>query len=186
MGRTASPVTDGTLTLAFGCGKLLKCLSTGDEMYSKRRPLWSILCMASDYHVWTDQELISWLDERLPATRMSELEQQLRTDDSLRIRVANLIQHRDQGGHSVGEIWYRARLSCPGRSEWGGYLLGTLPSDVSDYLEFHLLTIGCRLCQANLQDLQEHSDSTGESTVRRRRFFESSAGFLESDESSRF
>ena len=142
--------------------------------------------MTSDYHIWTDQELVSWLDERLAAERMSELEQQLRTDESLKIRIANLIQHRDQGGHSVGEIWYRGRLSCPSRSEWGGYLLRTLPSEVSDYLEFHLLTIGCRLCQANLQDLQEHSESTDESHVRRRRFFESSAGFLDSDESARF
>ena len=142
--------------------------------------------MASDHYIWTDQELASWLDERLPAERMAELEQQLRTDDSLKIRLANLIQHRDQGGHSVGEIWYRGRLSCPSRSELGGYLLRTLPSDVSDYLDFHLLTIGCRLCQANLQDLQEQSDGTDESQVRRRRFFESSAGFLDSDVSPRF
>lgn len=142
--------------------------------------------MKSDRHIWTDQELTSWLNERLPAERMAVLEQQLRTDESLRIRVAQLIQHRDQGGHSVGEIWYRGRLSCPSRSELGGYLLGTLPQPVSDYLDFHLLTIGCRLCQANLQDLQEHSDDNSESQVRRRRFFESSAGFLESDESSQF
>ena len=142
--------------------------------------------MPADHHTWTDQELASWLDERLPADRMSQLERQLRTDDSLKIRLATLIQHRDQGGHSVGEIWYRGRLSCPTRSQLGGYLLNTLPLDVADYLDFHLLTIGCRLCQANLQDLQEQSDSDDEANVRRRRFFESSAGFLGSDESEQF
>ncbi len=142
--------------------------------------------MASEHHIWTDQELASWLDERLSAERMSQLEQQLRTDDSLKIRLSQLIQHRDQGGHSVGEIWYRGRLSCPTRSELGGYLLGTLSPDVSDYLEFHLLTIGCRLCQANLQDLQEQSVNTSETTVRRRRFFESSAGLLDPDDSDQF
>lgn len=142
--------------------------------------------MTSDDSIWTDQELASWLDERLPAERMSSLEQQLRTDESLRTRLGRLIQHRDQGGHSVGEIWYRGRLSCPGRSELGGYLLRTLPPEVTDYLEFHLFTVGCRLCQANLQDLQEQSDSRGETSVRRRRFFESSAGLLDSDESAQF
>ncbi len=142
--------------------------------------------MTSEHHVWTDQELISWLDERLPAVRMAMLEQQLRTNDFLRVRVANLIQHRDQGGHSVGEIWYRGRLSCPSRSELGGYLLRTLSPEVSDYLDFHLLTIGCRLCQANLEDLQEYSDSASKLHNRRRRFFESSAGLLESDESAQF
>lgn len=142
--------------------------------------------MNSEHHIWTDQELTSWLDERLPADRMAELEQQLRTDDSLKIRLSRLIQHRDQGGHSVGEIWYRGRLSCPSRSELGGYLLGTLSQEVHDYLDFHLLTIGCRLCQANLQDLQEQSEHPEDSTVRRRRFFESSAGYLDPDESGHF
>lgn len=142
--------------------------------------------MTSPHPIWTDQELTSWLDERLSAERMAELEQQLRSDDSLKIRLSQLIQHRDQGGHTVGEIWHRGRLSCPTRSELGGYLLGTLSADVAAYLEFHLLTIGCRLCQANLEDLQEHSESSNDSTVRRRRFFESSAGYLDSDESSQF
>ncbi len=137
--------------------------------------------MTSDHHIWTDQELALWLDERLPPERMSRLEQQLRTDEALRIRLGNLIRHRDQGGHSVGEIWYRSRLSCSSRSELGGYLLRTLPSEVSDYLDFHLLTIGCRLCQANLLDLQEQSNSIEGSDIRRRRFFESSTGLLNSD-----
>jgi hypothetical protein len=142
--------------------------------------------MNSDNRIWTDQELSAWLDERLPSDRMASLEQQLRTDDSLKIRLSKLIQHRDQGGHSVGEIWYRGRLSCPTRSELGGYILGTLTPETSEYLDFHLMTIGCRLCQANLQDLQEHSSSSEESSVRRRRFFESSARYLGADESAQF
>ncbi|MCH2202309.1 MAG: hypothetical protein MK102_10085 [Fuerstiella sp.] len=142
--------------------------------------------MKSDHYIWTDLELMSWLDERLPSERMSELEQRLRIDDSLKVRLSSLIQHRDQGGHSIGEIWYRAGLSCPGRSELGGYLLGTLSAQATDYLEFHLMTIGCRLCQANLEDLREHSDNAGDTEVRRRRFFESSAGLLAPDDSTRF
>jgi len=142
--------------------------------------------MSEEHIPWTDQELASWLDESLPAERMTALEQQLRTDDSLKIRLGQLIQHRDQGGHSVGEIWRRGRLSCPGRSELGGYLLGTLPADQNDYIDFHLLTIGCRLCQANLQDLQEHQQNSDESGVRRRRIFESSAGYLDNESSQEF
>jgi hypothetical protein len=60
----------------------------------------------------------------------------------------------------------------------GGYLLGTARDDLSDYIEFHLRTIGCRLCEANLHDLREASPPTGESSRRRRKFFESSAGKL--------
>lgn len=130
---------------------------------------------------WTDRELAAWLDELLPAERMVAFENQLRQDNALRARVAVLIRHRDQGGNSIGEIWQRGRLSCPVRTELGGYLLGTLPTDAAAYIEFHLHTVGCRVCQANLNDLEEQSTQSGQVPDRRRRFFESSAGLLRSD-----
>lgn len=135
---------------------------------------------------WTERELSAWLDERLSADRMSELEQQLRDDEELRARVAQLIHHRDQGGHTVGEIWQRAGLSCPSRSELGGYLLGTLPSAEAAYIEFHLLTVGCRRCQANLNDLEQHAAAADDTPTRRRKFFESSAGLLKPSDSDQF
>lgn len=135
---------------------------------------------------WTDRELTAWLDELLPVNRMAELELQLRDDSQLQSRLAQLISHRDQGGHSVGEIWQRAGLSCPSRSEIGGYLLETLPADQSQYVEFHLMTIGCRMCQANLRDLEEYATPTQETPTRRRKFFESSAGLLKPSDSEGF
>ncbi|MEQ9409579.1 MAG: hypothetical protein RIK87_17725 [Fuerstiella sp.] len=135
---------------------------------------------------WTDRELTAWLDEMLPVERMTELEQQLRQDQTLQSRVAQLIHHRDQGGYSVGEIWQRAALSCPTRSEVGGYLLGTLGKEANDYVEFHLMTIGCRVCQANLVDLEQHAAETPDAPERRRRFFESSAGLLRPSDSDQF
>lgn len=135
---------------------------------------------------WTERELSAWLDEQLPADRMAELEQQLRDNEDLRSRVAQLIYHRDQGGHTVGEIWQRAGLSCPSRSELGGYLLETLSAADSAYIEFHLMTVGCRKCQANLNDLDQHTAASEESPTRRRRFFESSAGLLKPSDSDQF
>lgn len=135
---------------------------------------------------WTDRELSAWLDEQLAADRMAELEQQLREDESLRSRVAQLIHHRDQGGHSVGEIWQRNGLSCPERSELGGYVLETLPADAAGYIEFHLMTVGCRMCQANLKDLEDHAAASSGNPQRRRKFFESSAGLLPAGDSDEF
>jgi hypothetical protein len=135
---------------------------------------------------WTDRELTAWLDEMLPADRMTELEQQLRSDSGLQSRLAQLIHQRDQGGHSVGEIWQRHRLSCPTRSELGGYLLGTLHADAAGYVEFHLMTVGCRICLANLRDLESHVETDSDATARRRRFFESSAGILNEADSEEF
>ena len=134
---------------------------------------------------WTDRELTAWLDEMLPAERMSELEQSLRSDETLQSRVAALIHQRDQGGHSVGEIWQRSRLSCPSRRELSGFLLQTMPKEEAAYVEFHLMTIGCRVCQANFKDLEEHTSGT-DAPDRRRRFFESSAGLLGQSDAEEF
>lgn len=128
---------------------------------------------------WTDRELIAWLDELLPVERMTQFEEQMRSDETLQSRLSQLIHHRDQGGHSVGEIWQRAGLSCPSRSELSGYLLQTMPEEAAGYIEFHLKTIGCRVCQANLKDLEDHAQQTEAAPGRRRRFFESSAGLLQ-------
>jgi hypothetical protein len=133
---------------------------------------------------WSDRELTAWLDELLPASRMVEFESQLRKDTTMQARLAQLIRHRDQGGNSVGEVWQRARLSCPTRTELGAYMLGTLPHDAAAYVEFHLNTVGCRVCQANQHDLEEQSSQSDHVPGRRRKFFESSAGLLKGDSGS--
>lgn len=128
---------------------------------------------------FSDDELLAYLDEMLPVERAALCEAELRNSAELRQRASLLIRRRDSGGHSVGEIWRRRRLSCPGRSELGSWLLGTLDAELADYLEFHLRVIGCRACVANLEDLQ-NSQSASAAPERRRRIFESSAGVLRS------
>ena len=128
----------------------------------------------------TDELLAAWLDEQLSAEMMASIEKQLRDSSSLQQRVAAIRQRRDQGGHSVGSVWRRMRLSCPSRSTLGGFLLGTLTDDECRYVEFHLQTVGCSVCLANLDDLQAQQPAAGddETVRRRRRYFETSAGFL--------
>ncbi len=126
----------------------------------------------------SDEQLLAYLDEQLPVDQLANIERELRSSESLRLRAANISRHRDQGHHSVGEIWRRNQLSCPSRSQLGNFLLGTLDEDHADYIEFHLQTIGCRYCNANLDDLQKTGDNQPEVTERRRKFFQSSAGYL--------
>ena len=130
---------------------------------------------------FSDDELLAYLDEMLSAERAAECESQLRTSPELRQRLSLLIRRRDQGGHSLGEIWRRERLSCPSRSELGSWLLETLDDELADYIEFHLQTIGCRACAANLDDLRQSQQRGADATrQRRQKFFESSAGMLRS------
>jgi hypothetical protein len=61
-------------------------------------------------------------------------------------------------------------------------LLGALAGEQADYVGFHLETIGCRYCQANLQDLRRQQDEAADMSARRRtKYFQSSAGYLPGD-----
>lgn len=86
---------------------------------------------------------------------------------------------REAGVHALGDIWRRARLTCATRQELGGFILGTLDDDQADYLKFHIETVGCRLCSANLEDLRtQHQGVSEQVASRRRRYFQTSAGYL--------
>ena len=127
---------------------------------------------------FTPSQLLGYVDEILPVEMMTAIESELRQSESLRRQVAQLIRRRDAGEHSVGQSWQRLRLSCPSRTELGSYLLGALADEELDYIVFHLQTVGCRFCAANLEDLRETSQTPAHSQKRRQRFFQSSAGFL--------
>jgi hypothetical protein len=134
---------------------------------------------------FTDPELLGYLDEALAVERMTAIEAELRTSAVLRQRVTGLRNNRDNQGHSVSDVWRRARLSCPGRGQLGSYLLGALPPEWTEYVEFHLQTVGCRFCQANLADLEEASRPNPAAAQRRQKFFQSSAGYVRRVDSER-
>jgi hypothetical protein len=127
----------------------------------------------------SQSELQAYLDEALPPEEMAAIEGELRQRPELLTQLAAINARRDAGVHSVGEIWRRQRLSCPAREQLGSFLLGALDAGQADYIEFHLQTIGCRYCQANLDDLRRQQDETTESVkTRRTKYFQSTAGHL--------
>jgi hypothetical protein len=128
---------------------------------------------------FTTAELLAYLDESLPVERMVAVEDALRHDPALLRTLETVNGRRDAGVHSLGEIWRRNRLTCPTRQQLGSYLLDILPAEQANYLRFHLETIGCRYCQANLTDLKsQHSPPAA--AQRRKKYFQSSAGYLKS------
>lgn len=135
--------------------------------------------------MYSDAELQSYLDEAAAPERMAAIETALREEESLRIRLADLVSARDAGLHSLGEVWRRRRLTCPTREQLGSHLMGILPTDQADYVTFHIEIVECRWCAANLEDLQtQHSVSNDAESPnpRRERYFQSSVGRLkESD-----
>jgi hypothetical protein len=134
--------------------------------------------------MYSQFDLIAYLDEGLPAESMAAIEDALRNDSRLMQQLKEIVARRDSGVHSLGEIWRRYRLSCPTREQLGSHLLGILPEEEADYIRFHVETIGCRYCQANLDDLKSQQaaaakDAHGEQATRRRKkYFDSSAGHL--------
>jgi RNA polymerase sigma factor (sigma-70 family) len=74
-------------------------------------------------------------------------------------------------------LWQDFRPSCPKRSTIGAWMLGTLEEDWRAYVDFHLNTVGCRFCRANLDDLRRQNEEKGSKTIRNR-ILESTVGFL--------
>lgn len=128
----------------------------------------------------TRELLHGYLDDALSDTDTAQVEQALRNSESLRRLLRTVLQERDRGEHSIGAIWRRQRLSCPSRDQLGSFLLQVLDTDLQDYIEFHVRTIGCPFCSANLADLHNlQKEPAPKAKARRRRFFESSAGLLQ-------
>ncbi|MBA3484822.1 MAG: hypothetical protein H0T51_23735 [Pirellulales bacterium] len=128
----------------------------------------------------SDAELDGFLDEALPAERMAAIEAALRDDEPLKKRLAAAVGRRDAGVHSLSAVWRRHRLSCPTREQLGSHLLGVLDAGAEDYLKFHLEVVACRFCQASLQDLRDQHAAADAAVTeqRRKRYFQSSAGYL--------
>jgi len=129
---------------------------------------------------YTIAELEAFLDEQLPVEQTAAIEQALRTNEQLAGQLAEINGRRDAGVHSLGDIWRRHRLSCPSREKLGSYLLGVLSDDDADYVAFHLEAVACRFCIANVEDLRalQSADAADDSDHRRRKYFETSAGYL--------
>lgn len=124
-------------------------------------------------------ELEAYLDEALPPAEMARIEHALRKKPDYVDELAAINARRNAGMHTLGEIWRRHRLSCPSRGQLGSYLLGILPDDEAAHVKFHVETVGCRLCSANLDDLRrQQAEAPQETQIRRRKYFESSAGYL--------
>ncbi len=138
----------------------------------------------------SDPVLLAYLDESLANEKMVEVELAIRNEPQLRQRLTQLIAQRDVGVHSIGDIWRRHRLSCPSREALGSFLLGAMLDQNSQYIQFHVETLGCRYCQANLEDLKAKAKAAEESAAdtraaeavaRRRKIFQSSVGRIQSN-----
>jgi hypothetical protein len=127
----------------------------------------------------TREHLHAYLDDALTEAETARVEQSLRASDNLRRLLHKVMQERDRGEHSLGAVWRRERLTCPSRERLGSYLLRVLDEPEQSYLDFHLHTIACPFCLANLADLQTlQKEPAPKAKERRRRYFQSSAGYL--------
>jgi len=128
----------------------------------------------------TREQLHAYLDDALSDAESAQIERALRESQVLQGRLRVVMQERDRGEHSIGAIWRRQRLSCPTREQLGSFLLDVLDDEQADYVRFHLDTLGCPFCIANLADLKAlQQESATSSRQRRQRFFQSSAGYLQ-------
>lgn len=100
-------------------------------------------------------------------------------------RLSAEIPADDRGNYAEDEslltrVWEANRPSCLKRSTWGKLCLHTLESPWREYAEFHVDTLGCRFCRANLDDVRSASAELQDASHRslRERIMQSSIGFF--------
>jgi DNA-binding phage protein len=126
----------------------------------------------------TREQLHAYLDDALDDAETARIEKLIRGSAAVRSQLTEVRDERDRGEHSLGAVWRRERLSCPTREQLSSYLHDVLDTDFQAYIVFHLQTIGCPSCQANLDDLKEKQAENAAQVKRRRRYFEQSARLL--------
>jgi hypothetical protein len=133
----------------------------------------------------TREQLHAYLDDALTESETARVEQALRDNEPLRRSLRQAMQERDRGEHSLGAVWRRERLTCPSREVLGSYLLEVLDEGEQSYIRFHLETVACPFCVANLADLRTvQQEPAPKAKERRRRFFQSSASYLQNTRDS--
>jgi hypothetical protein len=126
----------------------------------------------------TREQLHAYLDDALEDAEAARIEKLLRSSADLRAHLNDVREQRDRGEHSLGAVWRRDRLSCLTREQLGAYLHRVLEPDLQKYVDFHIKTIACPSCLANLDDLREKQSESAAQNRRRRRYFETSARLL--------
>ena len=146
-------------------------------LYDVKNKIFHTETMNSEF---SDSELEAYLDEGLDPTRAAQLEQAVREDQELLRRLSHINGRRDAGIHTLGEIWRRNQIGVPTVEQMSNYLLGVLSAEEADYITFRLETLKCPYTVAVFTDLKEQAAGDGEAggEVRRRQYFNSSAGLL--------
>jgi hypothetical protein len=117
------------------------------------------------------------LDEKYVALLKHRWIKQLRAHTVRALAPASELPDPDfREASLLSEVWEEYRPSCPKRSTLGGYVLGTLEPPWADYIRFHTGTLGCRFCNANLDDLRRETTQARDAV--RDRVMQSTAGFF--------
>jgi RNA polymerase sigma factor (sigma-70 family) len=117
------------------------------------------------------------LDEKYVALLKHRWIKQLRAHTASALTPASELPDTDfREASLLSEVWEEYRPSCPKRSTLGGYVLGTLDAPWAGYVKFHTQTLGCRFCNANLDDLRR--ETTQACDAVRERVMQSTVGFF--------
>jgi hypothetical protein len=129
--------------------------------------------------MFTRDTLRAFILETLSEQEMAAIEKLMRDSPMMQALHQEMLAHVDAGEHSVGSVWRRERLTCPTREQLGSYLLKAGDTELWQYIDFHLKTIGCEWCLANLDDLtRQQQTQDKQSSRRRKQIYTSSAALL--------
>lgn len=122
-------------------------------------------------------ELLGRDEKAIAGVKFRALDRLREFVDELASEDRGLLEGELSSEATICKIWRERRLSCLKRSTIGSYLLGVLEEPWQSYTAFHLETVRCLMCRANLDDLSSESGPSGSPQLAEQ-MFQSSVGFL--------
>jgi hypothetical protein len=132
-------------------------------------------------HGFSDAQLLAYAEERLPMAATLQLEKSLESDEKLKTDLRRVCGQHLTGELSLATIWRDFQVGCLSQDQLAAYVGHQLGGALADYVRFHIDEVGCRICEARLDELARlaHNSSNEQVTPLASKCFNSSVGLIQ-------
>lgn len=82
--------------------------------------------------------------------------------------VAKSLRDETEGlSISIGDLWQRERISCPHKDLLMAFAMKSLDREQSEFIDFHINTVGCPACQAEASRAEDALDKKAPERVQK-------------------
>jgi hypothetical protein len=132
-------------------------------------------------HGFSDARLLAYVEERLSIADTIRLEKSLDADEQLKTDLCRVSGQHVTGELTLAAIWRDFQVGCLNHEQLAAYVRHQLGGGLADYVRFHIDEVGCRVCEARLDELTRLTNNSAneQATPLASKCFNSSVGLIQ-------